>query len=150
MGGGFDLHWRSCLVARYMSGAAWRRMEEGAESGGSCSGSPTASGPSWALLRCTEPFSFHRTVGPPQTWRCYEPWGRPLPGCFFPQSFPLVFLNASLGLHLTVFHSYYLSNPPPLSWGTPPSQQGRPADQAPGALESPQPFDSMWDNMVNH
>lgn len=111
------MHWRSCLTARYMSGGGWRR---GAERRGSYPGSPTASGPSWACsgARCLSHFA---AQWGPQTWHCYEPWGRPLP-CF-PLSLPLA---PSFPLFVSRFFSARLSLfLPPLPGASPPSRVGQ-------------------------
>lgn len=86
-------------MARYMSGAAWRRMEEGRI----LLRLPQRLRPLLGLLRCAEPFSFHRTVGPLDMALLRAPGTAPylaaLPS--FVQSFPLcllVFLSPAFSL----------------------------------------------------
>lgn len=116
----------SCLGVRYMSGASWRRTERRGESPAQALPPPKAP---LGLLRCREPFSFHCTVGPPDTAvLCALGTPRtppPPPCCFFFHSFelfpgfshcPSLCLTSSFP-HLPLFSPLFFS------WGIP-SQQG--------------------------
>lgn len=147
------MHWRSCLTARYMSGAAWRRMEEGAMRGGSCSGSPTASGPSRACsgARCLSHFTAQWGL---QTWHCYEPRGHPLPCCFSLLSFnpfPCFSQHPSVSFSPAFSPPSLLFTPPPLSLpgASLPSRTGQQTRHR-ALLCRHSHFDSKRDNMVNH
>lgn len=76
---------------------AWRRMEEGSRGGereGSCLGSPTASGPSWACSGARSLSHFTAQWGL-QTWHCYEPRGQPSPPHLLPCPLSLPSFNPS-------------------------------------------------------
>lgn len=99
-------------ICQEQLGGGWRR-------GGSCSGSPIASGPSWACSGARSLSHFTAQWGC-QTWHCYEPWGHPLPCCspFFVQSFLLFALSVPQSISPSFFASYLLL-PLPLFLGYP-------------------------------
>lgn len=97
-------------ICQEQLGGGWRR-------GGSCSGSPTASGSSWACSGARSLSHFTALWGF-QTWHCYEPWGHPLPCCspFFRSvhCFP-----QRSSLHLTLFLCLISPRTPPSLLGAP-------------------------------
>lgn len=127
-------------------------MKEGA-SGGSCSGSPAASGPRLSLSHSLAQvhrvlFSFGRTVGPPRRGAAAcSPGDAPLPGSLLPSILSsLVFYNPLLP-NMSLNPPLYLHPSPPFP-SVPgvrpslhPTRQGRPGTEH--SAESLQPFDSM-------
>lgn len=149
MGGGFDLHWRSCLGRRCMLGAApaggGGRMEDG---GGSERrillrlsrrlGPPTPTPAPSLSLSCSgarSPFLIWPHSGAPETQRysLAAPGTPPYLARFSPPSSPLLFFTTPLPPSLTCLSTHRLTSilhPPPLQ--LPPGR----ADQAPNTLRS--------------
>lgn len=84
-------------ICQEQLGGGWRR---GAARGGSCSGSPTASGLSWACSGARSLSHFTAQWGL-QTWHCYEPRGHPPP----PPTLLLSLLSVQSPVSLTVSSS---------------------------------------------
>lgn len=131
----------SCLSVRYMSGAA---------RGESCPGSPTASGPHSACSGAQSHSHFIAQWGlQTRQWGC-DPLHHLAASPFIRLSFSQVPPTIPLSLSSFFFYPSLTSAPPsPFSWGTL-SQRGGLSRLGTEGFESPQSFDSMRDNMVNH